>query len=331
MKIMEDTKEIRDLAFQYFNGTIAVADEKVLFEYIKRNESNYDTFRLWEKDWLRIAHPNEQVDKAWKSLECQLRIRESISMPKTSNVHRIWKRVASVAAVFIILLIGSWGLKSVLFSGSSENYFICQAPYGSKTKIFLPDGTSVWLNAGSTIKYSNKFNIKNRLVELNGEGYFEVSKHNGTTFTVHTKGYNVVVKGTKFDVSAYSDDSYIMTSLMEGRVEIDCKQTKTDIVPGQAAMLDLKTGRLTLQKMNVDQSKSWIENQIDFDNITVKELTKKLSRQYAVNIQLKSGKIGASRICISLRNKETIDEVMTGLKQILPIKVVHNGKNIYIM
>jgi|WetSurMetagenome_2_1015567.scaffolds.fasta_scaffold02309_4 transmembrane sensor len=331
MKIMEDTNNIRNLVFQYFSGTIAAAYEKILFEYIKQNKHNYDKFRHWEKEWLRIVPSSKQVDKAWENLEYQLRIRESISIPIQSHVHRKWKQIVSIAAVLIFLLVGSFCLKFALSSGVTENYFVCQAPYGSKTRVFLPDGTSVWLNAGSTIKYSNKFNFKNRLVELNGEGYFEVSKHNGATFTVHTRGYNVVVKGTKFDVSAYSDDSYVLTSLFEGKVEIDCKQIKTNIVPGQSAMFDLKTGRLTLNKMNVDQSKSWIENKIDFDDITVKELIKKLSRQYAVNIQLKSEKIGALRICISLRNKETIEEVMKGLKQVIPIKVKHNGKNIYIM
>lgn len=330
MKIMEDTTKIKKLAFQYFSGTISDTDEITLFEYINQNVYNGNEFRLWEKEWATKAAVNEQTTKEWISLERQLRIRKSISMPTENIIHRKWKQMIAVAAIFIVLLGSSFGLWFKVSSNVPDNYFVCQAPYGNKTKILLPDGTSVWLNAGSTIKYSNKFNSKNRLVELNGEGYFEVSKHNGVTFTVHTKGYNVVVKGTKFDVSAYSDDPYIMTSLLEGRVEIHYKQIKMNILPGQAAMLNLKTKQLSCHKMNVNQSKSWVENRIDFDDITVKELSKKLSRQYAVNILLESEKVGAMKLCISLRNKETIDEVMDGLKKIIPITVVHKGKDIYI-
>ena len=327
---MEDTTKIKELAFQYFSGTISNADEITLFAYINQNVYNGNKFRAWEKEWITKATVNEQTNKEWKSLERQLRIRRSISMPTVNIIRRKWKQMIAVAAIFIVLLGSSFSLWVKVSSNVPDNYFVCQAPYGNKTKILLPDGTSVWLNAGSTIKYSNKFNSKNRLVELNGEGYFEVSKHNGITFTVHTKGYNVVVKGTKFDVSAYPDDPYIMTSLLEGRVEINYKQTKMNILPGQAAMLDLKTKQLTRHETNVNQSKSWVENKIDFDDITVKDLSKKLSRQYAVNILLESEKVGAMKLCISLRNKETINEVMEGLKKIIPITVVHKGKDIYI-
>ena len=79
------------------------------------------------------------------------------------------------------------------------------------------------------LRYSNHFNTADRVVELEGEGYFEVTKQNGKQFTVKTHEYDVVVKGTKFNVSAYSDDSYITTTLLEGAVELNYKKIRYDV------------------------------------------------------------------------------------------------------
>ena len=94
-----------------------------------------------------------------------------------------------------------------------------------KSKVVLSDGTVVWLNAGSTLKYSNKFNTANRKVELNGEDILKSQRRREATFIVQTHGYDVVVKGTKFDVSAYADDPFISTTLLEGSVELNYKGT----------------------------------------------------------------------------------------------------------
>lgn len=206
----------------------------------------------------------------------------------------------------------------------------CETPYGEKSKVVLSDETVVWLNAGSTLKYSNKFNTANRKVELNGEGYFEVTKKEGATFIVQTHGYDVVVKGTKFDVSAYADDPFISTTLLEGSVELNYKGTPVMMSPGESIRLNVETGKFVRIQVNTSQSKAWAENRIEFDHITLKELVTKLSRQYDVNIRLESESIGDKTFRISLRNRETIGEVMTALQEIIPITIERIDKDIYI-
>ena len=183
---------------------------------------------------------------------------------------------------------------------------------------------------GSTLKYSNKFNTANRRVELNGEGYFEVTKKAGATFIVQTHGYDVVVKGTKFDVSAYDDDPFISTTLLEGSVELNYKGSQIRMSPGESMRLNVETGKFIRTQVNASQSKAWAENRIEFDHITLKELVAKLSRQYDVNIRLESEAVGDKTFRISLRNRETIGEVMTALQEIIPITVERKGKDIYI-
>ena len=238
--------------------------------------------------------------------------------------------MAAVAVIVLLTAAGTLGIRSMVSLSSAEDFFVFEAPYGEKSKMTLADGTVVWLNAGSVLKYSDKFNERNRKVILHGEAYFEVTRKEKAEFTVQTCGYDVVVKGTKFDVSAYPEDSVVTTALLEGSVEIYRGEQRIEMKPGEMVKLDMVTGKFTRTRNDVKQWKAWSENRIEFEDITLKELVTKLSRQYDVNIRLESEQVGAKRFRISLRNRETIGEVMTALQEIIPITVERRGKDIYI-
>lgn len=337
---MEEKKNIQELAIQYFEGRILREDEKQLFDFIEQSEDNLATFRQWEKQWITLATSDLQTDAEWKTLQRKIRTQEAIvpmltapelSVSKLSvSKFAVWRKIAAVAAIVIFTIGGTLGIRMWTSSMKPETYFLCETPYGEKSKVILSDGTIVWLNAGSTLKYSNKFNDAHRKVKLDGEGYFEVAKKDGADFIVQTHEYDVVVKGTKFDVSAYADDSFVTTTLLEGIVELDYKGKQIKMSPGEALRLNIETGKFTRNKVNASQSKAWAENRIEYDSITLKELVTKLSRQYDVNIRLESEQTGDKTFRISLRNGETIGEVMTALQQIIPITVERKDKDIYI-
>lgn len=326
---MKKEKDIRELAVRYFEGRISRDDENRLFHYLKQGEENRANFRLWEKEWAAVNVSDWETQQEWESLQRRLRTQEAI-LPMLSFSSVSWKRIAAVAAIVLLTIGSTLGLWQTFNTLRSEKYFVCETPYGEKSKVLLSDGTVVWLNAGSTLKYSNKFNTSNRRVQLEGEGYFEVTKQDGATFVVQTKGYDVIVKGTKFNVSAYAGDSFIATSLLEGSVELDYKGQQIKMSPGEQLRLELASGKFIRRKMNVALSKAWSENRIEFEDITLKELVVKLSRQYDVNIRLESEKLSEKRFRISLRNRETIGEVMDALKKIIPITVERKEKDIYI-
>jgi len=297
---MKTETNIHELAIRYFEGHISKAEEKLLFSYIEQAEENRLRFRQWEKEWKLTNEGDEQTMYEWQRLQRRLRTQEAIMPMLPRRYFSFWRRVAG------------------------------GAPYGEKSKMTLADGTVVWLNAGSVLKYSDKFNERNRKVILSGEAYFEVTKKEKAKFTVQTCGYDVVVKGTKFDVSAYPEDSVVTTALMEGIVEIHRGEQRIEMVPGEFVKLDMATGKITRTRNDVKQWKAWSENRIEFEDITLKELVAKLSRQYDVNISLESEQVGAKRFRISLRNRETIGEVMAALQEIIPITVERRGKDIYI-
>ena len=193
----------------------------------------------------------------------------------------------------------------------------------------LPDSSVVWLNAGSSLRYSNRFNEHNRRVELQGEGYFQVSKDARHEFVVKTDVGEVTVKGTRFDVSAYREDRVATVSLMQGRVEFSGKNETVAMRPGERVTVDRLTGELKKTTF-VNDSRAWIDNNTDFDAITLGELAKVLSRQYNVNIHVGSSKLAMTRFSISLRNKETIGAVIDALQRISQMTVQRRGKDIYL-
>ena len=306
----EEKKHIDELIATYLTEGLdknALAELKAWIAASPENKNYFIQQReVWFSAVSREAASKYNKDKAFDTFKKRIGNRKEIE--KTSHhgfrLSMLWRYAAIIAVILAVGCFSYWqggvNVKDTFADISVE------APLGSRTKLYLPDGTLVWLYAGSRMTYSQGFGVDNRMIELEGEGYFEVTKKEGATFIVQTHGYDVVVKGTKFDVSAYADDPFISTTLLEGSVELNYKGTPVMMSPGESIRLNVETGKFVRTQVNASQSKAWAENRIEFDHITLKELVAKLSRQYDVNIRLESESIGDKTFRISLRNRETI-------------------------
>ena len=130
-----------------------------------------------------------------------------------------------------------------------------ESPRGSKLKLSLPDGTSVWLNADSKLLYDNNFGINNRDVTLCGEGYFEVSKNKNLPFQVIPDDIKVEVLGTKFNVKNYPEDPNIKVALLEGSVMLYDSLESTILKPNQIAQYDKQNKKTTLKTIEAEKYK----------------------------------------------------------------------------
>lgn len=327
---MEKEKDMKALADRYFEGRILRNEEERLLSFIRESEENHSLFKAWEHAWLLTSVADDNTENEWKRLQNKMRVHETVTPMLSSSRFVFWRKVAAVAAIVILTAGATLGIWNTVTYLQPETYFTLEAPYGEKSKVTLSDGTEVWLNAGSKLQYSNKFNADNRTVKLDGEGYFEVTKHEGKLFTVETPAYSVVVKGTKFNVSAYPDDSFVSTTLIEGSVELLYGGKELRMYPGEALRLNLASGKFVREKVNAPQSRAWADNRLESDHITLRELVQKLSRQYDVKIELESEQLGEKAFRISLRNQETIGEVMDALQKLIPITVERKEEYIYI-
>lgn len=315
--------EYKPIVMRYLNGEATHEEEAMIDAFIKQGEEQASLFNQWMEEWEAsiFSTPAPAVDQAWQ------RLQETIDSHTGRTVHMQWWHKA-VAAAAIIVIIGCAAIWS--FSGSTATQtYLCSAPAGSKTQVTLPDGSKVWLNGGSSLAYTNQFNNDNRRVELHGEAYFEVQKHQGKPFTVHTQGYDVTVKGTKFNVSAYDDDPISTTTLMEGKVELSDGKQNLSLAPGDAVQLDKATGQL--QRHATDGfADGWRSGRLMYPDITLEQFVRVLSRQYNVNVHLADSHSANMRISVMLQNNETIDEVVSALTRITGHDITRNGDTLTI-
>ncbi len=171
--------------------------------------------------------------------------------------------------------------------GSTSAYNTIETPKGGQYLVKLPDGTQVWLNAASSLKFPLAFSAKERKVVLTGEGYFEVAKDKSKPFRVMSGNQMVEVLGTHFNINSYADEGNIKTTLVEGRVKVhSAAKTNTDLilVPGQQA---INTGQLMSLNANPDIEEiiSWKEGSFQFNDSSLSSIMRQLSRWYDVDVE----------------------------------------------
>lgn len=314
--------EAKRLVVAYLEGRITAAEEEALFDHITASAEGLAAFRREELAWELRRPRSAETEAAWK------RFADAVAQAKRERVMRRVRRQWLAAAAVALLLIVGGAAGWLRYAMLPEQPFAMSAPMGGKMCAQLPDGTVVWLNAGSTLRYSSRFNADHRRVELTGEGYFEVAHAGGDEFRVSTKGYDVVVKGTKFDISAYPDDRYITTALVEGSVLVDAPSTQMMMKPGDRVSLDTRTGRFAKGTSTTD-ARAWIDNMGEYENISLAAFARIMERRYQVRVEV-DDRLQGVRFSISLRNKEELDDVLDALQRVAHIKVQREGKTIYL-
>lgn len=180
-------------------------------------------------------------------------------------------------------------------------YNTIETPRGGQYQVILPDGSKVWLNAASSIKFPLTFNnLPKRKIELTGEAYFEVAKNKDKPFTVTTSKQEITVLGTHFNVNSYTDESVTKTTLLEGSVKVvstittSQKNANSDIVstvlkPGQQSLLSFN--KLTIQPADIDETIAWKEGYFRFNDEKLESIMRKVSRWYDVEIEYENEKL----------------------------------------
>lgn len=319
---------MRQLVMLYLEGETSAQQEQQVLKFINESADNMAQFRLWEEQWQQTCAMSRRTIEEWEQVEAAINeVKQSEWL--TLKQRARWRWWLTTAAAAVVLAVITSAATWLVLDNRQPEYYTCSAPYGSKAKVNLPDGSVAWLNAGSTLTYADNFLHNNRRVELHGEGYFEVAKRHGAEFVVATRGCDVTVKGTHFNVSAYDDDTWIRTSLLEGMVEVKRGDKRVTLSPGEQAVVDLNDGSL-VKSVAGSEANAWIDRRLAFDDITMFELAKVLSRNYDVRIHIASEKLKNRHFAVSLRNKETVTEVLEALGKIEHFNIRQEGKDFYL-
>jgi transmembrane sensor len=199
---------------------------------------------------------------------------------------------------------------------------------GETYQIHLPDGTSVWLNAGSSLKYPTTFTTATRLVELSGEGYFEVAKDKAHPFIVSTGMQQITVLGTHFNVNAYADEPDMKTTLLEGSIKLELASKTDGIVlkPGQQA--SVKSKMINVTEVNPDAAVDWKNGKFRFKNESLKSIMRKVSRWYNVEIVYLGDQQELTTFSGSVSRFDKVSAVLKMLEETSDVKFSIEGRTI---
>lgn len=193
--------------------------------------------------------------------------------------------------------------------GEAIGYNTLTVPRGGQFNIILPDGSHVWLNAASSLRFPTAFTGKQRVVELQGQGYFEVAKDVARPFIVKVNTTEVQVLGTRFDIMAYADEKSLNTTLLEGAVRMKQGEFQQQLNPGQQAILDYASGRMSVRPVDVNEVVAWKTGFFEFDNAAITVIMRQLSRWYDVEVSYsdnKSNRLFGGRISRNLPLSEIL-------------------------
>ena len=369
------------LIARHLSGEISADESKTLQELLKKHPDKHHLFDILQSYFVLPDDAEETAGDS--SMDDELRFRRIIEqsedhrdltpLPAIKPVivrdrYRFWKYAAAVGCFAMIAGLGfnyfrqpkpkSENIKTKTENPAARgNEFISRS--GARTKLVLPDGSQVWLNAGSKLNYSNAYNETQRDVDLEGEAYFDVVKVAGRPFIVHASSLNIRAVGTAFVVKSYPQDETIEATLLRGIIEVTrkdlpdgpkvilkpneklifSKQLETEVhhYASDTSSRSAKTiGKISVAAVSIaipDSNKvetSWVYNRLVFDGDNFQELAKKMERWYNVKIIINSKELLRYRFKGAFEN-ETIREALDALQLTAEFsyKIDNNVINIY--
>jgi ferric-dicitrate binding protein FerR (iron transport regulator) len=317
---MKDENYIENLIGRYLNGNCAQEDHQELKKWIDESDNNKTEFLRLKDIWDSTAGPKDKTEE-------KLIAFYKNQLEKSNKSRLLWVRYSSIAAA--VLLIGF--ILSVLLPQivvrPQGNMQVFSVPMGSKSKVFLADGTEVNLNSGSELKFPENYSASSRVVCLTGEAFFKVKSDPSHPFLVKTTDFDVKVTGTQFNVCTYDDNTNSSATLAEGKIHLKMNGSSQafEIRPGEKFDLNRETHKYDLDKADVESEIAWKDNELIFSKIRFPELAKRLERWYDVKLNYSDSKLINYTFTGKFKNQESIWQVLDALKLTAPIDYRKNS------
>lgn len=214
-----------------------------------------------------------------------------------------------------------------------EEYNKLVTPTGGEYFLTLSDGTRVFLNAASELKYPVEFVGGKRVVDLNGEAYFEVRKDSLRPFIVRVNGAEVTVLGTSFNVNTYGDDGQIYTTLVNGSVRILSEKNGQEevLTPGMQGVMNIQTGQLTVREVDVESYVAWREGRFVFRTMTLDLIMRQLQRWYDFEVFYQNPELKEYEFRGVIKRDMDLDKVLSVIKATTNVDFEVKGKVITII
>ncbi len=299
-------------------------DHQQIIKYLAGNASEAEVKEISSSDhkaefislkkvYALTATSAEDSKRVWKE-EIARRIR------RTDNLRRLYTYTSYAAIIVLFFALGMVVQKQLKSGRGSEMVYASNmavdVPLGQMSNLTLPDGTTVQLNSGSHFAYAGNFKEGERVVEMEGEAFFNVAKDPEHPFVVKTKSLDFKVYGTSFNIQAYDGENEVNTTLIEGSLGVLSKSGKeyTRLVPGENINYNGTSKELTVKNVNTDIYTSWQKGLITFRNEKLSDIAKKMERWYNVEIQIEDPKLADELYFGTIMKNKPIDQILEVFK-----------------
>jgi transmembrane sensor len=378
---MDIPSHIAALMARVLSGNASAEDQQELKEYLLSNPEALEQLDNLRKIWEpNTGAGNKGSDEKLHRLLKRAKTIQAVipAVPEVSTesgeeetvlfvrpVVPLWKRMMKYAAILVFIAGVAFAVKWI--SGTQKETSLAEdeqeaehkivASNGSRTRAMLPDGTKLWLNAGSSISYKNDFGTQDREVVLHGEAFFDVTRDTLHPFIVHAGDIDVRVLGTVFNVKSYEGDQYMETTLLHGAVEVTTRHDKNSKVllkphqkliipvnsrPGDTAKtvakerVSMNKYRFRLEELNTKSEAktlvetAWVFNRLEFRNETLEAIAGKFKRWFNVEVVFEDEAVKQLVFTASFEN-ETIEEAIAALQHVTPFRYKKTANEIRIL
>lgn len=326
-------KGIEQLIINYLTKKASPEDVDKLNNWIEESSENYQYYQQTRNIW-EMTHPafnpeDININSAHEKIMQKLQQKKWYV-----TMYTYWQKVAAILLLPLLIFSTYYIITTNQQEPPPITYQEIFAPYGTHSTVNLPDGSIVWLNAGSSIKYPTVFTSGNRDVYLTGEAYFEVQSDTKNPFYVHLDKVKVRATGTAFNIEAYKHDSLIAVTLIEGKVDITIGNNQSfDLLPGERMGYYIGSARCEVIKTDTYKWYAWKDGTMVFRDDPLEYVFKKIGKTFNVHIDV-NPEIANFPYRATFK-EEPLDEILRLLKLSAPInykksdrKMTENGEYI---
>jgi Fe2+-dicitrate sensor, membrane component len=322
---MEGKSEIEVLIAKLFSDSITPEEKAIVTAWLNESAENKASFAQLRSIW-DATHPAfnpEEIDVK----KAEAKVMEKITNKKLTQAPFFiwWQRVAAIMILPVMILMGI-----LLYNRSSRLAFVgyqeITSPFGMSSKVDLPDGSVVWLNSGSKLKYPVAFSSNERNVYLSGEAYFKVHTDKKHPFIVETKNVKVRATGTQFNVEAYKNDTITAVTLVEGKVDVNLYGYKRrHLKPNQRMVLNSNAKTCQLIETDAKHWGVWKDGILAFRDEPLSDVFKRVGRTFNVDIKVADPVLGRQLYKATFEG-ESFEEILNLLKMSAPIQYKRIGR-----
>ncbi len=330
----KNTVDIELLMIRYLEKTCTPDERECFLDWLhscKENEKQYYEMKELYDSRLRLPDQNGINNDIWEHLSDRMTYLETpLVREKTPLLKRIpeWVKYAA-----IIVVMAGLSYLYVDYNRPVQPEFAVTQMEIHNTKgvhqVTLPDSTKVWLHGGTTITYPEQFLTPAREITLDGEAYFQVESDKKHPFIIHTSLGQIQATGTEFNITAYSIDSTVITTLVHGSVDILANNENLPVVmkPGQQSII-YKNSMVRLQKIDPELYVDWKDGIYRFKNEPLERIALQLEKMFGIQISIPSEKLKHARFNGMFTEEHSLKEVFEIINISSPLTYKINGKNV---